>query len=118
MTINLQVLSSTDCLLSFKEAAPRAVIFLQEDTIRQAFIVADEDVKLEIPEPTTAKILVGLVSAYYAWHRNYPTAYANLLDFLAYRIFGARLKNDTTVAKFLRKLNNFYASSSSGKTND
>ena len=102
-------MGSLDSLDSAQGAVPRAILFVNEaeGTIDQAFIIADDNIQVEVPEPTTAKILMVLLSSYYAWHRSFPTAYTNALDFFAFKMFRIECKKNNAVAKFLRKLDNF-----------
>jgi len=46
------------------------------------------------------------LSTYYAWHRSFPTAYMGVLEFITHKIFNTPLKNNSTVAKFKRKVEN------------
>lgn len=101
----MQVMDNLSCMTSQVNAAPRAVIFLDEDSdVSQAFIVADEDVSIEIYYPSADKVLLGLVSIYYAWHQSFPPAYKQAMRFFSHKIFKVKINSNSGVGKFLRKL--------------
>lgn len=89
--------------------APRIVLYIDNEKLAQAFIVADEKIRVSIPDPTEPKAIAGLLASYYAWHRAFPPGYANALEFLAFKILQAPFKNNSTAAKFKRKLDNFHS---------
>lgn len=104
-------MSSADILQCHKGEAPRIVIFMEEGIMNQSCIVADENVRVEVPEPTVTKTLVALLSTYYAWHREFPKAHTAALDFFAHKIFKVTLKNNN-VATFIRKIDAWKSNSS------
>ena len=95
-------MGSLDSLYSAQGAAPRTILFVNEEegTIDQTFIIAGDKIQVEVPEPTTAKILTALLSSYYAWHRSFPTAYTNALDFFAFKMFRIDCKKITLLRNF------------------
>jgi len=99
---------STENLKTKKKEAPRVVIYTStEGKIAAAYIVADEIVRVKIPQPTVSRVIVGLLSAYYVWYMEYPTCYANVLKYLDYEILTTPLKGcSTVVAKFIRDRDN------------
>lgn len=100
-------MSSTKELHTKIGDAPRVVIYTNDDdTIATAYIVADEAIKVKIPQPTMAKVIAGLLSSYYIWHRDFPPGYLNILQFIDYSILGSDLKINCspTTIKFIRKL--------------
>lgn len=109
--LNFQVFSSTQLLLTCEGDAPRTVLYITDNNIDKAFIVADEKIKIDIPEPTVPEIIGALLASYYAWHRGYPPGYSNVLEFLAHKVLNAPLKSNSTVAKFIRTLHNLLTSS-------
>lgn len=77
-----------------------------EGDIATAYIVADEIIKILIPQPTASKIIIGLICTYYVWHSEYPPYYTNILHYFEHEILNIHLKSrSTTVAKFIRKCN-------------
>ena len=86
---------------------PRAVLFVdEEESLNQAFIVADEDLVIEIDQPTTIKAAASLIACYYTFHREFPLAYRNFLQFIAYSVFAAEIKS-VAAQKYLRDIRNF-----------
>lgn len=95
------------CLESQKNAAPRLVVFLTENLIDcQAFVVADQNLNIEVPDPTPEKSILCLIATYYAWHQLYPAAYKNVLEFFAFKVFKFKVKNNYCLNKFLRSTDN------------
>lgn len=75
-----------------------------EGEIAAAYIVADEKIRIIIPQPTVAKVIICLLSAYYVWHLEYPAYYTNVLEYID---LNSSLKSQsTTVAIFKRKRDN------------
>ena len=101
-----QILSSLQDINTEIDEAPRLVVFVSEDAITTAYIVADEKLRIPIPEPTVERVIGGLLCAYYCWHRTFPAAYAGILEFMAYRVFGLVMKKNSGAAKLVRKLEN------------
>lgn len=102
-------MSSASCINTKKGETPRAVIYMSiEGEIAAAYIVAEEVIRIKIPDPTVSKVIVSLLSAYYVWHMEYPTCYANILKYVyRSRDFDTSLKNcSTVVSKFIREYNN------------
>lgn len=91
-----------------KGEAPRAVIYTSvEDDIAAAYIVADEAVRVIIPQPTVCKVTIGLLCAYYVWHLEYPSYYANILEYIDNEILTTSFKQQSiVVAKFIREHDN------------
>lgn len=57
---------STENLKTKKQEAPRVVMYTSiEGEMAAAYIVADETIKVKIPQSTVSKVIVGLLSAYY-----------------------------------------------------
>ena len=86
---------------------PRVVLFIDEDEVlNQAFVVADKSLMIEINQPTIVKVVTSLSSCYYTFHREFPLAYKNALQFMANSIFAIEM---TSIAaqKYLRTLRNF-----------
>lgn len=78
-----------------------------EGEIAAAYIVADEAIKIRIPQPTVSKVIIGLLCAYYVWHLEYPTYYANVLEYIDHEILNTSFKSrSTAVAIFIRKRDN------------
>lgn len=76
-------MSSTEHLTTKKNEAPRVVIYTSiEGEIAAAYIVADETIRVTIPQPTVSKVIIGLLCAYYVWHLEYPTCYTNVLEYI------------------------------------
>jgi len=98
---------STENLKTKKKEAPRVVMYIStEGEIAAAYDVADEMVRVKIPQPTISRIIVGLLSVYYVWYMEYPTCYANVLKYLDYEILTTLLKGSTVVAIFIRERDN------------
>lgn len=85
-----------------------------EGEIAEAYIVAEEVIRIKIQQPTISKVIVGLLSAYYVWHIEYPTCYINILKYIDYDILNSSLKGcSTVVAKFIRERDNILEASNS-----
>lgn len=98
---------STENLKTKKQEAPCVVMYTSiEGKIAAAYIVANETIKVKIPQPTVSKVIVGLLSAYYVWYVEYPTCYASVLKYIDYEILTTPLKGSTVVAKFIRERDN------------
>ncbi|XP_025837270.1 uncharacterized protein LOC112906735 [Agrilus planipennis] len=78
--------------------APRLITFTNKDNIAEAFI-ADEIIRVSIPDPKTCTSVSGLLAAYYVWHREFPSAYQGILDYITHEVYETPLKNNSTVAK-------------------
>lgn len=100
------MMDSLGCLKSQKNGAPRVVIFYKGSDDLQVFIVADENLTIEISTPSPEYVIIGILSIYFAWHQSYPAAYKQPLDFFASKIFKSQVKANSGVGKFLRKLEN------------
>ncbi|XP_025997041.1 uncharacterized protein LOC105204165 isoform X2 [Solenopsis invicta] len=100
------VLCSTEDLTTSEKEAPRAVIYMTNEEIASAYIVADE-IKVKIPQPTVHKVIAGLLSGYYVWHMECPKSYANILEYMEHEILSTSLKSRSTVLmKFVRDCDN------------
>lgn len=85
--------------------SPRLVIYYLKGSIVRALIVADKTVRVDIPNPTTAKSLACLIACYFAWHTDYPPAYKQMLSILEYAIFGTTTTTVKGIEKFFRDIN-------------
>lgn len=97
-----------NCLEAQDNAAPRAVVFRNEndpDDV-QVYITADNNKKIEITSPTPAKVLLGLLATYYAWHQAFPAAYKQSLELFSHKILKTEVSLNSGVGKFLRQLRN------------
>lgn len=65
-------MSSTDILNTKEREAPRSDTSI-EGEIATAYIVADETIKVKIPQPTVSRVIVCLLSTYYVWHIYFGT---------------------------------------------
>ncbi|KYN21890.1 hypothetical protein ALC57_05732 [Trachymyrmex cornetzi] len=64
-----EMANSTDILTTKEGKAPRVVMYTSiEGEIATAYIVADETIKVKVPQPTVLRVIVYLLSAYYVWH--------------------------------------------------
>jgi len=98
------MMASTENLIGEKGDSPRAVLYVAEEGIASAFVVADTHIRVKIPEPTVAKTIMCLLASYYIWDTTYPLAYANVMGFIDHKVLGTVVKNQT-IQKFIRKLN-------------
>lgn len=87
--------------------APRAVIYTDGEDIATAYLVADAEIKIEIPKATIEKVIAGLFASYYVWNRNFPKVYANILTYMSNEILKSPISNVTTLRKFIRSLHSF-----------
>lgn len=100
-------MDNLNCLKSQTNGAPRAVVFMNDESaVSQAFIAADKKFTIEVENPSPQRVLLGLVSVYYAWHQSFPSAYKQALQFFAHKIFKTNINNNSAVGKFLKKLEN------------
>ncbi|XP_074102118.1 uncharacterized protein LOC141529476 [Cotesia typhae] len=107
LVIIKQALQSTEDLETVESEAPRCVVYTLDQDIASVYIVADNCIPMEIPNPDIYKILAGVLASYYAWHRNFPAGYLNLLQYLDYIILDIPQTNlSLVVSKFIRKFNN------------
>lgn len=98
-------MGDTDALFTAEGDAPRAVIYkyIDEQHISVAYLAADANIKVEIPYPTTEKVVAGLLAFYYTWNREFPTVYANILHFFTHELLKMPLPNSSTlIRKFIR----------------
>lgn len=100
-------MASTAHLATEKDDAPRAVIYMTLDKISCAYIVADKDIQMEIRSPSVEKVIAGLISSYFVWHRVYPLAYSNTLQYIEHEVLGTEVSNKNTILmKYIRDCNN------------
>ncbi|KYN21450.1 hypothetical protein ALC57_06176, partial [Trachymyrmex cornetzi] len=102
-----EVMGDTNNLTINEDDALRVVIYTNDQDITIAYLVADAEIKIQIPQPTLEKIIAGLFASYYVWNRTFPAAYVNVLNFLNYELFKFPLPNTaTTIKKFIRSRDN------------
>jgi len=99
---------STENLKTQEREAPRVVIYISDEgEIASAYIVADETIKIKIPQPTVSKVIAGLLSGYYVWYVEYPLSYSNVLEYIDHEVLSTSLKSRSTVVKkFIRERDN------------
>lgn len=54
-------MTTTTDLITSEQDAPRAVIYCMEEEASVAYIVADKDIKMKIPNPSIQTIIGGLI---------------------------------------------------------
>lgn len=87
--------------------APRVVMYTDGQDIIIAYLIADAEIKIQIPQPTIEKIIAGLFASYYVWNRKFPAAYVNVLNFISYELLKSPLPTTTTtIQKFIRSRDN------------
>lgn len=91
-----------DKLITNEGDAPRIVMYIDGQDIMIAYLIADAEIKIQIPQPTIEKIIAGLFASYYVWNRNFPKAYVNVFNFINYELFKTPLPTSSTVKKFIR----------------
>lgn len=92
-----------DKLTTSEGDAPRVVMYTDGQDIMTAYLVADAEIKIQIPQPTMEKIIAGLFASYYVWNRKFPAAYVNVLNFINYELLKSPLSTtSTTIKKFIR----------------
>lgn len=99
------MLVSTENLIGAKGDSPRAVLYTAEEGLAAAFVVADVQIRVKIPEPTVAKIIMCLLASYYVWDTTYPLAYSNTMKFIDYKVLNGTIPKSQTINKFVQKLN-------------
>jgi len=99
------VRSSTKVLITVKGESPRCVIYTDEEDIRVANIVADQDVNVKIDNPSIEKVITCLLAAYYVWHIVFPKPYRNILEYLDYEMIETPVQKNQVVLKFIRQKN-------------
>ncbi|XP_024868231.1 uncharacterized protein LOC112452328 [Temnothorax curvispinosus] len=98
------MMASTENLIGAKGDSPRVVLYTAEEGVASAFVVADTNIRVKIPEPTVTKTVICLLASYYVWDTTYPLAYSNVMGFIDYKVLGTVSKNQR-IQKFIRKLN-------------
>jgi len=87
--------------------APRVVMYIDGQDIKIAYLIADAEIRIQILQPTMEKIIAGLFASYYVWNRTFPSAYANILNFMSYELLKSPLPTtSTTIKKFIRSCDN------------
>lgn len=100
-------MEDTNILTTNEDDAPRIVMYTDGKEIIIAYLVADAEIKIQIPQPTMEKIIAGLFASYYVWNRKFPAAYVNILNFISYELLKSPLPNtSTTIQKFIRSRDN------------
>ena len=64
-----------------------ATIIIDGANITQAFLSGHECLEIEVENPTTAWIVIGLLSCYFVFNRSFPAGYEYALNFLSNKIF-------------------------------
>ena len=64
-----------------------ATIFINDGNITQAFLSGHGCLEIEVENPTTARIVIGLLSCYFTFNRSFPAGYEYALNFLCNKIF-------------------------------
>lgn len=92
-----------DDLTVYEDDAPRVVMYTDDQDITITYLVADADIKVNIPQPTIEKAVAGLLASYYVWNRKFPTAYVNVFTFINHELLKSPLPtSSTTIRKFIR----------------
>jgi hypothetical protein len=68
---------------------PRLIIYLSEEKLACAFVIADSSVKIKIKQTKSLEECILIVlCAYHAWHIGYPKGYKMTLEFFDEVRFG------------------------------
>ena len=107
MSSIIQVCDKDTVMESDKQQGTAAIIFFEEDDLRQAFLIGHECIEIDVQDPNVAYMVIGLLSRYFTFNRAFPKGCANALHFLSHNIFKTPEVKNPAFLKFARDLKNF-----------
>lgn len=65
--------------------------------------MADNNIRVQISNPTISKVVSCLLATYCVWDTAFPKRYLNVLEYIDSEVFGTCVKKNIVVFKFIRK---------------
>lgn len=75
------------------------------DEVAASFIVAQEEIKVKVTNPTVSKCVACLLAVYYVWNSEYPKSYLNTMRYIDHAVLGT-VPDNRCVEKFIRDKRN------------
>lgn len=89
-------------LTSNEMEGARSVMYLSDNTISVAFVIADS-LKFKIEKPTVSKCVLSMAAFYHAFDRTYPTAYKSFFALIDEFVFKLKIDNAAISYKIFKK---------------